>query len=428
VSDRVAVSWRGVLGAPWSWRTWRSTAHLVTGCALGLGSPVLVLSFGLLLSPKSKGRVLGFVFGVLVLAALFALTRPLTACQRARFDAFLRVPLARFPRREAGQPWVRWMVGEARTTRTRRQVGYHLLAGLTNTVATVLVVGCWSVGVVLAAVPLSAWLLPGRGLLAVDVHHPAGVVGLTAIGVVLFLAVPWLARGAAAFDTTMARALLQPTGRDELARRVESLSASRAGAVDAADAERRRIERNLHDGTQQRLVSLAMNLGMTRAALGDAAPEIREAVAGAHEEAKQALAELRGFIRGLHPAILDELGLDAALSGIAARSPVPVRLTVSLPARPSRAVEAVAYFVVSETLTNVARHAGASRVEVVVRQQGSGHLRLSITDDGRGGADPRRGTGLRGLQQRVESVDGTLRIDSPPGGTTSILVELPCAS
>jgi signal transduction histidine kinase len=208
---------------------------------------------------------------------------------------------------------------------------------------------------------------------------------------------------------------------------VEALSVSRAGAIDAADAERRRIERNLHDGTQQRLVSLAMNLGMTRAAVRDASPEVRQAVMDAHEEAKRALAELRDFIRGLHPAVLHELGLDAALSGIAARSPVPVRLKVDLPERPPAPVEAVAYFVVSEALTNVTRHAAATRADVVLRQQPDS-LFLSVTDDGRGGADPSRGTGLRGLQQRVESVDGTLRIVSPAGGPTSIQVTVPCAS
>src|SRR5256885_3490788 len=163
-----------------------------------------------------------------------------------------------------------------------------------------------------------------------------------------------------------------------------------------------------------------MNLGMTRAAMRDGPPELREAVANAHEEAKQALTELRHFIRGLHPAVLDELGLDAALSGIAARSPVPVRLTVELGGRPAVAVEAIAYFVVSEALSNVARHAAANRAEVVVRQR-PGELLVSITDDGRGGADPGRRTGLRGLRQRVQSVDGTPPVDRPTGGPHPIL-------
>jgi len=170
-----------------------------------------------------------------------------------------------------------------------------------------------------------------------------------------------------------------------------------------------------------------MNLGITRAALRDADPAVHDAVTLAHEEAKQALAELRDFIRGLHPAVLDELGLDAALSGIAARSPVPVRLVVDLDERAPAAIEAVAYFVVSEALTNVAKHAAATRADIVVRRQPGG-LALAIADDGRGGADPACGTGLRGLRQRVESVDGTLTIASPTGGPTTILVVLPCGS
>jgi signal transduction histidine kinase len=352
----------------------------------------------------------------LTVLALVALTPRFTRWQRARFHAILGEDLAPFaPRRPDRRRW-RWLARATVGRRTWRQVRYHVLGGALNAVAAAGVIAC---------------LLVGVGLVALSVvdHKPAAGdrIAMAAAGAGAVFAAPWLARGAASLDLVLARTLLQPSTADTLARRVESLSTSRAGAIDAADAERRRIERNLHDGTQQRLVSLAMNLGMTRAALHDARPEVRQAVADAHEEAKRALAELRDFIRGLHPAVLDELGLDAALSGIAARSPVPVRLTVDLRRRPPAAVEAVAYFVVSEALTNVARHAAATRVDVVVRQQPGG-LFLSFTDDGRGGADPSRGTGLRGLQQRVESVDGMLRIASPAGGPTSILVALPCAS
>jgi signal transduction histidine kinase len=170
-----------------------------------------------------------------------------------------------------------------------------------------------------------------------------------------------------------------------------------------------------------------MNLGMTRTTLTDVPPHVREAIAQAHEEAKLALTELRDVVRGLHPAVLGDLGLDAALSGIAARSAVPVRLLVELPRRPPRAIERVAYFVVSETLTNVARHAHATIVNIIVELEND-QLRIIIFDDGRGGADPSRGTGLRGLSQRIRSVDGSMTIDSPPDGPTLITVELPCAS
>ncbi|MGB6458038.1 MAG: sensor histidine kinase [Streptosporangiaceae bacterium] len=208
---------------------------------------------------------------------------------------------------------------------------------------------------------------------------------------------------------------------------METLSQSRAGVVDAADAERRRIERDLHDGAQQRLVSLAMNLGMARATLTDLPVEAKRVIADAHDEAKEALAELRDLVRGLHPAVLDDRGLDAALSGIAARAPLPVRLTVEKLERASPTVEAVAYFVVSECLANIARHSSARQAGIEVRRI-DGLLCIRVTDDGIGGADPARGTGLASLAQRARSVDGSLRIDSPAGGPTEITVELPCES
>jgi signal transduction histidine kinase len=414
--------WRAVVLAPVAWRSWASYAHLMTGCLLGLSSlvvlPVVVL---IAVAPP-----LALLLAAVTAAVLVGCTRWFTGWQRRRFAALLGVRLAPFPGREA-VPRRRWVIFTAMSAGTWRQLAYHLTTGLVSFVGAAAWAFCWAMGAVLVTLPASAVLLPHRGSAAAHLN-PVGFLLLSALGMVLFLLAPWLARGVVALDVAMAGALLQPSDREELTRRVAALSASRAGAVDAADAERRRIERDLHDGAQQRLVSLAMNLGMTRAALADAAPEVRAAVAGAHEEAKQALAELRGFVRGLHPAILDELGLDAALSGIVARSPVPARLTVRLTDRPPSTVEAVAYFLVSEALTNTAKHAAAGRVEVLVTQPDPGRLLVSVTDDGRGGADPDRGSGLRGLRQRVAAVDGVLRIDSPPGGPTSIVAELPCGS
>src|SRR5581483_11306800 len=179
------------------------------------------------------------------------------------------------------------------------------------------------------------------------------------------------------------------------------------------------------DGTQQRLVSLAMNLGMARAQT-TTAEEAREAIAEAHEEAKAALTELRHLVRGLHPAVLEDRGLDAALSGVAARMRIPVKLTVDVPRRPAPVVEAVAYFVVSEGLTNITKHAQASQAEVYV-QRTSDRLHIIVSDDGVGGADASRGTGLAGLAKRAESVDGTFEITSPAGGPTLLTVDLPCA-
>jgi len=256
----------------------------------------------------------------------------------------------------------------------------------------------------------------------------AGVGG--ALLVPLFPVAPGLARWLTQTDERLARALLGPGRREQLAQRVESLARSRADLVAAADAERRRIERDLHDGAQQRLVSLAMNLGMARERF-EAEPEpVRRAIAAAHDEAVLALTELREFIRGLHPAVLSDRGLDAALSGLAARAPLPVRLRVDVAKPASPAVEAVAYFIVSEAITNVVKHAQAARAEVTVTRAGD-VLRITVTDDGRGGAlpsTPGEGTGLHGLEQRAAAVDGTLSIDSPPGGPTIITAELPCES
>jgi signal transduction histidine kinase len=281
------------------------------------------------------------------------------------------------------------------------------------------VLSAWVAGVVLT-------LFGGYQLISGDdaVARP-GL--LLALGIVLLFAAPWVARGFARLDTLLAKALLQRSARDVLAEKVESLVESRAGLRDAADAERRRIERDLHDGAQQQLTSLAINLGIARQTLPDLSDPARAAIVAAHEEAKNALTDLRNLVRGLHPAVLDERGLDAALAGIAARSPVPVRLDVQVDCRPSAGIEAVAYFVVSESLTNIAKHAQAERAEVSVRRVGD-RLHIRITDDGQGGAGERDGSGLRGLRQRVAAVDGVLIVDSPVGAGTSIRAELPCES
>jgi signal transduction histidine kinase len=332
----------------------------------------------------------------------------------------------------------RGMVAAARSRATWRQLGYHLVAGPALAVAGVAVLGVWLAGVAYSLVYAYAWALPHSGLLwrgqfpgaSADsltrwlLGVPADAY-LTAGGIVLLLAAPWLTGAVAALDARAARSLLGPSRTEELEHRVEHLAQTRAGVVDAADAERRRLERDLHDGTQQRLVALAMNLGMAKAQ-ATTAEQARHAIAEAHEDAKAALFELRNLIRGLHPAVLEDRGLDAALSGVAARMPVPVRLTVDLPRRPPPVIEAVAYFVVSEALTNVAKHAQASQAEVFVQRSGD-RLHIIISDDGVGGADPARGTGLAGLAKRASSVDGTFEIASPVGGPTLLTVDLPCA-
>ncbi|WP_327323500.1 histidine kinase [Streptomyces sp. NBC_01210] len=306
----------------------------------------------------------------------------------------------------------------------RRQFAYNFLAGPCLGILELLVLALLVAGA--AATTIYAWIM-----LPADwrIGHPGYTTQaayVMAAGVVALAAVPSLAGALVRLENRIAPALLRDTRAAELEQRVEDLTESRAGAVDAAHAERRRIERDLHDGAQQRLVSLALNLGIAKVTLKDLPPEVRQVIDDAHREAKESIEELSHLVRGLHPSVLDELGLDAALSGLAARAPLPVRLRVDLPQRAAPAVEAVAYFVASEALTNIAKHAHATRADVTVSRLGE-ILRVVIADDGAGGADPAGGTGLKGLAQRVGSVDGTFRMSSPTGGPTVMTVELPCA-
>ena len=380
---------------PWSARAWLDTAHVTVGVPVSLLLGMLTLALAVV--PPLLARVVPRFTGV----------------QRSRFEAFLgaRIPAVRSPAR-------------LRAPATWRQIGYHLLSPWVSVIAAGLVAAAWGGSVVglLAFLPAKFQKPPLEFLF--DLRDNRVVTVYMLVGLALALLAPLLARGMAALDLAVARTLLGPS-RSELDQRIETLTESRAGVIDAADAERRRIERDLHDGAQQRLVSLAMNLGLARATLTDLPDPAREAIAQAHEEAKQALKELRDFVRGLHPAVLNDQGLDAALSGVAARAPFPVKLHVDIDRRPTPTIEAVAFFVVSEALTNTAKHAAATKAEVRVRRERD-RLHVLVWDDGCGGARMDGGTGLRGLAQRVDSVDGTLRLSSPLGGPTTIEVELPC--
>jgi signal transduction histidine kinase len=221
----------------------------------------------------------------------------------------------------------------------------------------------------------------------------------------------------------LARALLQPPPAEVLARRVESLSASRAAAVEAADAERRRIERDLHDGAQQQLVSLALDLRMLKARLADSG--LAGTVDQIGDKLAMALAELREFARGIHPAFLSERGVGAAVDALVARAPLDVEAKVELPERLPAPVEAAAYFVVAEGLTNVIRYAETRNATVRVSEVG-GEVVVVVTDDGKGGAIVEGGTGLRGLIDRLQVLDGRLDVTSPPGGGTTLVAHIPC--
>jgi signal transduction histidine kinase len=400
---------------PWSPHAWGQALYLAAGIPVQLVTAAILL---LLVKATEVWSLKPLVLlWFLVMAGLFLLAPVLTRVHRHRLRTTAGVGIPPQPRRQSLLTG-RGLMAAVRAQATWRQLCYHVLVAPLLAVAAAVAVALWLASVACTVTFAIVW--------AHHHSHHALTISLTFVGVVALFAAPWITAGVRALDIRAAWGLLGPSRADELEHRVEQLTETRAGVVDAADAERRRLERDLHDGTQQRLVSLAINLGMARAQAGTA-EEAKQAIEEAHEEAKAALAELRDLIRGLHPAVLEDRGLDAALSGIAARMPIPVRLTVDdLDRRPAPVIEAVAYFVVSEGLANIAKHAQASQAEIVVQRAGD-RLHVIVSDDGVGGADPARGTGLAGLRKRAESVDGTFDIDSPPGGPTLLTVDLPCA-
>ncbi|MGW0769822.1 sensor histidine kinase [Streptomyces sp. NPDC002676] len=239
---------------------------------------------------------------------------------------------------------------------------------------------------------------------------------------VLWPVLPFIARGLANVDRAMVRGLLSPS--DELERRIAELESDRGVVVDTAAADLRRIERDLHDGAQARLVNLAMGLGLAKEKLLEDPDSAAAMVDEAHGEVKLALQELRDLARGIHPAVLTDRGLDAALSSVASRCTVPVKVTADLPTRPAPAIEGIAYFTVSELLQNISKHSGARSASVEV-WRAEDRLLIQVRDDGQGGARLDGGTGMRGLAERLGAVDGLFVVDSPAGGPTVVTAELP---
>ncbi|QQC90826.1 sensor histidine kinase [Streptomyces alfalfae] len=264
-----------------------------------------------------------------------------------------------------------------------------------------------------------------RTMLYAFLRLPWGIFTFVVMTVGLFVlwpVLPYVARGLSNVDRALVRALLCPS--DELERRIAELESDRGVVVDTAAADLRRIERDLHDGAQARLVALAMGLGLAKEKLTEDPEAAARMVDEAHGEVKIALQELRDLARGIHPAVLTDRGLDAALSALAARCTVPVKVTADLPARPAAAIEGSAYFTVSELLQNVSKHSGARNASVDVWRTDD-RLLIQVWDDGKGGARLDGGSGMAGLADRLGAVDGLFVIDSPPGGPTTITAELP---
>ncbi|QKG23467.1 sensor histidine kinase [Actinomadura verrucosospora] len=411
-----ALRRRAFLASPWPWR---SLAYLVTSSVPG--ALVLTVVVAALLV---GGTLASIAVGLPMLAALAFAGVPVAAFERWRLRLVDAAPIAD-PHRPPDRPGVGgWLATRVREAATWRELAF---AALLATVLWPLDLAVAAVGAALPAALLTAWMpvLSGgrRGLWqGVAIHTPVQAVAALPAGVVLLAAGAYLVTVAAAARAALTRRLLAPRP-DEAARLLAEVAGSRARLVNAFEAERRRIERDLHDGAQQRLVAVATSLGL---ALLDMPPgPAADHVAHAHGQARLALTELRELIHGIHPQVLTQHGLAAAIQDAADRSPVPVDLTLDLAGRLPAPVEATGYFVVCEALANIVRHSGAGRAWITAARRG-GTLLLEIGDDGAGGADPAAGSGLTGLSDRLAVVGGTLALSSPPGGPTLLTVELPC--
>lgn len=402
----------------WPWRVW---AHLLGGALTGLASLLLLAALavsGLLLS------VIG-VDLVLMLAATFGV--PAAAVERRRMRLVEPVPVPNPHRSLVGAGRRGRLRTRLRERATWRELGYVVVfAPLQVCVGLALAIGL-TFAVILLAAPLIVWnagpedvmIIPGR-----PVESPLHALPATAAGLLALVLCAYAAGLLAGAQVKTAVFVLSP--RDE-ERQVVELTRSRARLADAFEAERRRIERDLHDGAQAQLVALTMTLGLAELELRESCSPATELVSRARGEARLALTQLRDLVRGIYPQVLTDHGLDAAVAEIALRSPIPVDVDIDLPRRLPDAVETVAYFTVTEALTNAAKHSGATELTVVGRLK-RGTLTLMITDNGRGGAVPSAGAGLQGLADRVAILKGRLVVSSPVGGPTRVGVEVPCSA
>jgi signal transduction histidine kinase len=280
-------------------------------------------------------------------------------------------------------------------------------------------------GIVLAFAPLFA---RGGAVRLAGVGIDVPVAWASVVGILAALVAAAAVIALAVLHGVLARVIVVPTREAQLTEQARTSDAQRAGAIRASEVERTRIERDLHDGVQPRLVSVGMTLGLAQQKIDNDPEAAKALLAEAHTSTKAAITELRQLARGIHASVLDDRGLDAALSALAGRSHIPVHLDVRLDRRCDRNAEAAVYFSIAETLTNAAKHSRASECRVVVRQRADGALWARIEDNGIGGAQVIPGGGLDGISNRILAAGGTVRLDSPQGGPTSLEVSVPCAS
>jgi signal transduction histidine kinase len=423
--DRTFSLIRDFLLSPFDMRSWRAVGSIF------MGFFTTVFAFAILTMIFSTGgSMLILLVGVPILGIGIEWARQVARFERWRMTLVDPRPL----RPHAYRPYAqgpRAMAEAVFMDENRwRDVIYLVLAFPLAILEWTLTVILWASSLALLITPVVLLAIrdnaPERLPTQVDEAMPAIVATCLVIGIALLPVAASVSRGLMIMHRAVAEALLCASERDELRQRVETLRDSRSAMLQVEASELRRIERDLHDGAQQRLVMLAIDLSLAADKVDKDPKAAKELMADAREQARQALAELRDLVRGSAPSILLDRGLVAALGSIAGRCPVPTMVESALPAgeRQPHAVERAAYFVVAEALTNVAKHAQATQCEIRCRRE-DGRLIVEVWDNGKGGAAANEGGGLAGLRDRVEALDGLLRVDSPQGGPTLLRAELP---
>jgi glucose-6-phosphate-specific signal transduction histidine kinase len=424
-----------VVRAPLTHRTVRELLYCGLGGlagVIGFEITIAMLAVGLSISVS----IVGTVIGLLLLTLALRVSGRLGALHRRLAGWLLRYRVEPPPKFQPGTGILNRLDKRLRDRSAWRTVSYSLVK-LPVAAVQLYAITLACIGLVDITYPVD-WVLfrnHASGPMTVvfpfpfiGAFHVYGFVGtyLAAIaGVVCVLAATWLARGINAGDRRLLRGLLGPRS---MAERVSELERTRTLAVEDSAAALRRVERDLHDGAQMRLAALAMNLGMAQEKLGDDEhadhATVRELIDAAHRNAVDAMADLRDLARGIHPPALDN-GLASALATLAASSAIPASVTADIGTRPAPAIETIAYFCAAELIANATKHSYANQITINILTERTGVLRLQVIDDGIGGADAAGGSGLTGLAQRVSTVDGRIDVSSPPGGPTTVTVELP---
>jgi len=428
-----------IVGAPLTSRNRRELMYCGFGGLAGLAGfwiTVVLLLAGLTISVS----VIGTVVGLVLITMTLRVSRRIGSLHRRLLRRVLGRQVEAPPPFQPGTGILNRVDRRLRDRPAWRSVWYALIK-LPVSAVQLYAVALTAFGLADLAYP-AIWLLFRN-------HHGGSLSGMVAVvpvpfggnirvgswlgafpaalaGAACVVAAAWLARGINAADARLVRGLLGPSS---MAERVSELERTRALAVDDSAAALRRVERDLHDGAQMRLAALAMNLGMAREKLGDDdqtadSASVRELLDAAHRNAVDALADLRDLARGIHPPVLDN-GLASALATLSASSAIPATVSADIGTRPAPAIETIAYFCAAELIANATKHSYANQIKIDIHTERTGVLVLEVSDDGVGGADAGRGSGLSGLAQRVSTVDGRIDVSSPAGGPTAVTVELP---